>query len=242
MLICHELVREWIMSFFAPQKNESFRSAKERLLAEATEQEVPVRDAEESPFAERKATMAWADLAWIAGNWACALLLTGNLVPARQRQLESPHAEKNAGRPAIDVIVSELEALRIDIMQGQAAAALPRVAAAGRRSRRGWRGSRRGWPRGGRVVPQVARVAAWWQRHRSGQSVPEGPDADCLQLFQNKPVKLRSENPRVAFRSAKGRFLSRSERRQCHRRQCHRRQCHRRQQKKVTIGRSGHAR
>ena len=80
----------------------------------------------------------------------------GDLAAARQRQLESAEAFKNTGRPAIHVIGSELEALRIDIKQGQVAAALPQVEA------------------------RLAQVAAWWQRHRSGQTVPEAPDAENL--------------------------------------------------------------
>jgi hypothetical protein len=58
---------------------------------------------------------AWADLAWISGNWANALRYCGNLDAARQRQIESAEAEENAGNPAINVVGSELEALRIDI-------------------------------------------------------------------------------------------------------------------------------
>jgi tetratricopeptide (TPR) repeat protein len=99
---------------------------------------------------------AWADLAWIAGNWAIALRYVGDLDAARQRQLNAAEAEKNAGRPAIHVIGSELEALRIDIMQGQVAAALPQI------------------------ETRLEQVAAWWERHRSGQSVPEAPDAEDL--------------------------------------------------------------
>ncbi|MDA1056092.1 MAG: tetratricopeptide repeat protein, partial [Planctomycetota bacterium] len=99
---------------------------------------------------------AWADLAAIAGNWANALRDVGNLDAARQRQLEAAEADKSAGNPAINVIGSELEALRIDIMQGEVAAALPQV------------------------ETRLAQVAEWWQRHRSGQSVPEAPDTEFL--------------------------------------------------------------
>lgn len=91
---------------------------------------------------------AWADVAAIAGNWAGALLMNGNL--------DAAEADKNAGRPAINVIGSELEALRIDIIQGQVAAALPQV------------------------EMRLAQVAAWWQRHRSGQTFTEALDAESL--------------------------------------------------------------
>lgn len=82
--------------------------------------------------------------------------MTGNLDAARQRQVEAAEAYKNAGDPAIHVIARELEALRIDIMQGQASAALPQV------------------------ETRLAQVAEWWQRHSSGQSLPEAPDAENL--------------------------------------------------------------
>lgn len=102
------------------------------------------------------ARQAWAGLATITGNWAAALLMSGNLDAARQRQLDSAEASKKAGRPAIHVIGRELEALRIDIMQGQVATALPEI------------------------ETRLARVDSWWQRHRSGQPVPEAPDAEFL--------------------------------------------------------------
>ncbi len=122
------------------------------------------------PFYEQAATLAravaeaggesspqaWADLAAITGNWASALVITGNLGAARQRQLEAAEAHKKAGCPQVNVIASELEVLRIDIMQGQVETALPKVEA------------------------RLAQVAAWWQRHRSGQPVPEAPNAESL--------------------------------------------------------------
>ena len=70
--------------------------------------------------------------------------------------MESAEAKKKAGRPAVNVIASELEALRIDIMQGEAAEALPQVES------------------------RLAQVAGWWRLHRSGQPVPEAPDAEFL--------------------------------------------------------------
>lgn len=99
---------------------------------------------------------AWAHFATIAGNHAIALDLVGHLDAARQRHIDSGEAEKKAGRPVIHVITSELEALRIDITQGRAPTALPEVEA------------------------RLAQVEAWWQRHCSGQPVPEAPDAESL--------------------------------------------------------------
>ena len=98
---------------------------------------------------------AWSDVAWISGNWANALGDVGNLPAARERYVEAAEANKKAGRPAVHVIGNELEALRIDIMEGKAAEALPQVES------------------------RLAQVAGWWRRH-SGQPVPEAPDAEFL--------------------------------------------------------------
>ncbi len=102
------------------------------------------------------ASQAWADLAVITSNWAGALMLNGNLDAARKRHLESAEPYKKAGSPAVEVIGTELEVLRIDIMQGRAEEALPQVEV------------------------RLARVEEWWQRHRSGQPVPEAPDPEFL--------------------------------------------------------------
>jgi tetratricopeptide (TPR) repeat protein len=102
------------------------------------------------------ARQAWAAVAVITGNWAIALVMTRDLDAARQRQLDSAEAGKRAGNPAIDGIGRELEALRIDIIRGQAAQALPQVEA------------------------RLMQVDTWWQQHRSGQRVPEAPDPEVL--------------------------------------------------------------
>jgi tetratricopeptide (TPR) repeat protein len=99
---------------------------------------------------------AWADVAAITGNWAIALRRTGDLDASRQRRLDSAEAEKKAGRPAVNVIGSELEALRIDIIRGQAAQVLAQVEV------------------------RLAQVEAWWQQHYSGQPVPEAPNPESL--------------------------------------------------------------
>ena len=99
---------------------------------------------------------AWADVVATAGNWATALRNVGDLNTARQRYLDSGEASKRAGSPAVDVIGSELEALRIDILQGGAEQALPQVEA------------------------RLAQVEVWSQRQRAGQRVPEAPDPELL--------------------------------------------------------------
>lgn len=99
---------------------------------------------------------AWADVAWISGNWANALMDIGNLDAARQQQLDSANAWEKAGSPAAYIIGSELAALRIDITQGQVELALPQVAA------------------------RLLQLESWWRQHRSGQPVPEAPDSEYL--------------------------------------------------------------
>jgi tetratricopeptide (TPR) repeat protein len=106
--------------------------------------------------AQENTHQALADFGIITGNWAIALVMTGDLDAARQRQLESAEASKKAGRRAVNVIVSELEVLRIDIMQGQSAEALPQV------------------------EERLAKVESWWRQSRAGQRVPEAPDPGFL--------------------------------------------------------------
>jgi tetratricopeptide (TPR) repeat protein len=112
--------------------------------------------AESAPAGSPTARQAWSDVGVITGNWAIAFAMTGDLDAARQRRIEEAEARKNAGSPAINIIGSELEALRIDIMQGQAAAALPEV------------------------ETRLARVEAWWRQQLAGQPAPEAPDPAFL--------------------------------------------------------------
>jgi tetratricopeptide (TPR) repeat protein len=102
------------------------------------------------------ATQVWADLVGILSNSALAFRGVGNLEKARLLHLESADAAKRGGRPAVDIIGGELEALRLEIMQGRVLAALPEVQA------------------------RLERVAGWWERQLSGQNVLEAPDSDLL--------------------------------------------------------------
>jgi tetratricopeptide (TPR) repeat protein len=99
---------------------------------------------------------AWAELSAITGNWANALFSADNLDESRKQRLDGVKAAKKAGLPEIHVLGKELEALRIDIMQGQVVAALPEV------------------------EKRLLRIQEWWQQHRSGKSVPEAPDPVLL--------------------------------------------------------------
>lgn len=150
------------------------------------------------PFYEQAATLAraaaeagdarspraWTDLAWISANWAPAFTLTGNLEAARQRHLESAEAEKKSGHTGIKVIGSELEALRIDIMQGKANAALPEIEA------------------------RLAQVEKWWEMQRSGHAVPESPDTEVVaRTFMGAlDVARQADFARGDWKSALGRI------------------------------------
>ncbi len=105
---------------------------------------------------EADARQAWSDFAVIVSNWAAALLGVGQLDAARQRLVDSAEAARRAGRPEVNVVGSELEALRIDTMQGKAEKALPEV------------------------EQRLARMEGWWRRHRAGKQVAEAPDPEVL--------------------------------------------------------------
>ena len=98
----------------------------------------------------------WSDVGVTCGNWASALHNAGQLDASRAMQLRSAEVRTRAGEPGVDVVGSELEALRIDVMQGKAREALPSIATL------------------------LDPVRTWWQAHRAGQSVPEAPDSDVL--------------------------------------------------------------
>ncbi|MDX1997773.1 MAG: CHAT domain-containing protein [Thermoanaerobaculia bacterium] len=102
------------------------------------------------------ARQAWDDLAAISGNWAIALAIVGQLDGARRRQLESADASWQAGSPEVQIVASELEALRIDIMQGRVEEVLPAV------------------------EERLARLAGWWRKNLAGEALPEAPNAEDL--------------------------------------------------------------
>src|SRR5262249_44095795 len=75
---------------------------------------------------------------------------------ARQRHLESAEAKKAAGRPPIDIIAGELEALGIDIMQGR----VEKVSSEGQ--------------------GRVEQIREWWEQHRFGKRVPVAAGEEML--------------------------------------------------------------
>ncbi|MFO1429069.1 MAG: CHAT domain-containing protein [Candidatus Competibacteraceae bacterium] len=110
----------------------------------------------EQGAAEAEAAGHWADVGWITCNWALALHAVGHLDAAKAMQLRSAEAEQKADRRRVNVLMSELETLRIDVMHGQVEQALPDIDA------------------------RLAEVRGWWQRYRAGETVPEAPNAELL--------------------------------------------------------------
>ena len=98
----------------------------------------------------------WADVGVICGNWANALLMCGQLDAAKAMRLREADATRKAGRPQVEIIGSELEALRIDVYQGNAAAALPEI------------------------ETRLNAARGWWARARAGETVADAPDPVLL--------------------------------------------------------------
>lgn len=94
----------------------------------------------------------WSDVAVIQANRASALGDAGHLGAARAARRSSAADHERAGSPRLNVIGSELEALRIDVMQDNARQALPDIEA------------------------RLGEVRGWWRRHEAGEDVPEAPD------------------------------------------------------------------
>ncbi|MEA2559987.1 MAG: hypothetical protein QOH06_1491 [Acidobacteriota bacterium] len=110
----------------------------------------------EQAMAEAEEAEHWSNLGWICQNWATALAMVGRLDDAKSTYLRSAEAKAKAGSPRVNVLPAELEALRVDVMQGGAERALPEVES------------------------RLKEVRDWWRRHREGESVPEAPDPGYL--------------------------------------------------------------
>ncbi|HEY2294282.1 MAG TPA: CHAT domain-containing protein [Thermoanaerobaculia bacterium] len=106
----------------------------------------------EQAAAEAEQAGAWSHVGTICQNWANALGNIGRLDDAKSTYLRSAETKVRAGSPRVNVLGSELEALRIDVMQVGAETALPEIES------------------------RLQEVRAWWQRHRAGEPVPEAPD------------------------------------------------------------------
>ena len=110
----------------------------------------------EQAVAEAEEAGHWSDVGWICNNWANALGDVGRLGAAKATYLRSAEAKAKAGAPRVNFLISELEALRVDVLQGGAERALPEI------------GSR------------LQEVRAWWRRQRAGEPVPEAPKPAVL--------------------------------------------------------------
>jgi tetratricopeptide (TPR) repeat protein len=173
----------------APQGRDGWRC--NQILADALDN--AGRSDESLPFFARAATMPksaaeaagenadeiWEDYSTIVGNWSIALQHIGDLVTARQQQLERAEALRKAHAPAVNIISSEVEILRLDISEGKAAQVL------------------------GELENRVAKMAEWWSRSRTGESVPEAPHREHLAQFYLNALDADRE-ARVALRDWEG--------------------------------------
>lgn len=109
----------------------------------------------EQAVAEAEEAGHWSDIGAISQNWAIALKYVGRLDDAKSTFLRGAEAAK-VGSPRVNVLASELEALRIDVMQDSAERALPEVES------------------------RLQEIRLWWGMHRAGEPVPEAPNARFL--------------------------------------------------------------
>ena len=98
----------------------------------------------------------WADVGWICGNWASAFGNVGELDAAKATYRRCVDAYRKANAPEAQIIGNELEALRIDVMQGEAAAALPEI------------------------ETRLNAARGWWARARAGETVADAPEPVVL--------------------------------------------------------------
>jgi tetratricopeptide (TPR) repeat protein len=105
---------------------------------------------------EAEAAENWADVAAICQNWSAALRDVGQLQEASETFQRSTQAARKTSSAEINIMGSELEALRIDIMLGEVPTALPAI------------------------EQRLAQIRDWWQRHQQGETLTAAPDADFL--------------------------------------------------------------
>ncbi|MCP4105639.1 MAG: hypothetical protein GY749_08900, partial [Desulfobacteraceae bacterium] len=116
------------------------------------------------PFYEQSANEAesarnWSDVGVICQNWANALRNVGRLAQAREVCMRSADANRKGDRPEINIIGAELEAFRIDVMQGKTKETLPEI------------------------EERLDKIRDWWERHGKGETIAEAPDAEILGRF-----------------------------------------------------------
>ena len=106
--------------------------------------------------AEAEDAGQWADVGAICGNWANALLMCGELDAAKVTYRRCVDAYRKANAPEVQIIGNELEALRIDVMRGNAAAALPEI------------------------ETRLNAARGWWAQTRAGAAAPDAPNPVVL--------------------------------------------------------------
>ncbi|MCK5523831.1 MAG: CHAT domain-containing protein [Thiomargarita sp.] len=105
---------------------------------------------------EAEAAQNWANVAAIFQNWAGALVMVGQLPEARETFQRAAQTKRKAGSAEVNIIGSEIEALRIAIMLGKVETALPAI------------------------EKHLAQIRDWWQRHQQGETLTAAPDTDVL--------------------------------------------------------------
>jgi tetratricopeptide (TPR) repeat protein len=110
----------------------------------------------EQAVAEAEAAGHWDDVGAICGNWGVALVCVARLEEAKGVYYRSIKAKEKAGSAKVNIVGSELEMLRIDVMQGKAK------------------------EEEAEIEKRLNEVRGWWMRYKAGQDVPEAPDAEYL--------------------------------------------------------------
>lgn len=105
---------------------------------------------------EAEAAGNWKDVAWICHNWAITFRGLGQLDRAKVTHARSVEAKRRAGLPRLPIVASELEVLRVEVMQGQVEQARATI------------------------DERLGEVRAWWEQRRRGESVADAPNDALL--------------------------------------------------------------
>ena len=110
----------------------------------------------EQAAAEAEAAEQWEYLDWIAQNWAIALREVGQLDLAIEKFKVSADCSRRTNLPAIGILSSELETLRIAVMKRQAEKVRPVI------------------------EKRLNQIRDWWRRTQDGETVPDAPEPATL--------------------------------------------------------------
>ena len=98
-----------------------------------------------------------SDLGWLYGNWGLTLFDNGELLEAREKQIESAAAKKMAKRPEIEIYGNEIEGLKITLFLGNAQKSQQKL-----------------------LDERILQLEHWWQQIQNGQVVPQVTDPIVL--------------------------------------------------------------